>query len=152
MDNDKEDNASEASQAADLPSQSWLWVVVEIWKFSPYFTFQGKLLKIGMPDKGENVLEMSRTMLQRVSIESMCRFYVWAQDNIVSPINFLIYSPICVTNGHDTWPCHLWTTSTLYYIPISFSSKGTIQKIYSVLHNNLLIIFHLYYTYPLLFL
>jgi len=113
MENDKEDNASEAPKAADLPSWSWLWVVVEIWKFSPYFTFQGKLLKISMPDKGENVLEMSKTMLQRVPIESMHQFYVWAWDNIVSPINFLIYSPVCVTNGHSTWPCCLWMTSTL---------------------------------------
>jgi len=74
MENDKEDNASEAPKATDLSSRSWLWVVVEIWKFSPYFTFQGKLLKISMPDKGENVLEMSKTMLQRVPIESMHQF------------------------------------------------------------------------------
>jgi len=91
-------------------------LTMAIWKFSPYFTFrvQGKLLKIGRPDKGKKVLEMSKTMLRRVPIESMRRFYVWAQDNNVSTINFLIYSPVYVTNGHGTWPCRLWTTSTLY--------------------------------------
>lgn len=48
--------------------------------------------------------------------------------------------------------CNDFSLLLVYYISISFSSKGTIQKIYSVLHNNLLIIFHFYYTYPLLFL
>lgn len=61
-------------------------------KFSPCFTFRRKLLKIGRSDKHQKFLEMSIMIPQRVPIEWIGQFYLWARDNNVSTPKFPLYS------------------------------------------------------------